>query len=143
MKRRDFAQPGACFVTICTQSRECIFGEVVQGQMMLNGPGQMVESVWRQLPRHYPGVHVDAFVVMPNHVHGIIALVGAGPRAYPECSGVHNDGWQPFPGRLWQRNYYEHVIRNEGDLDHIRQHIIDNPARWDQDPENPNYRGMI
>jgi REP element-mobilizing transposase RayT len=72
---------------------------------------------------------------MPNHVHGIIALVGAGPRACPECSGVHNDGWQ--------RNYYEHVIRSEGDLDHIRQYIIDNPARWDQDPENPNYRGMI
>jgi len=153
----DYTQPGAYFVTICSQHRECVFGEVVQGQMILNGPGQMVELVWRQLPQRYPGVEVDAFAIMPNHVHGIVVLVGAGPvgagpRACPEPSGrpqgvaptmslpdvihrfkslttakyrrgVHNDGWQPFPGRLWQRNYYEHVIRNDRELARVRQYI--------------------
>jgi putative transposase len=169
----DYTQPGAYFVTICTQNRECVLGEVIQGQMVLNARGQMVESVWRQLPQHYPRVEVDAFVVMPNHVHGIVILVGAGPRACPERparprvdsgqsqgiaptislpdvvhrfkslttakyrTGVLQDGWQPFPGRLWQRNYYERVVRNDNDLARIRQYIVDNPARWQEDPENP------
>ncbi|OGO51992.1 MAG: hypothetical protein A2148_04100 [Chloroflexi bacterium RBG_16_68_14] len=164
----DYREAGAYFVTICTQNRECVFGEVVQGQMISNGPGQMVESVWHQLPQHYTGVEVDAFVVMPNHVHGIIILVGAGPCACPDGSGqpqgvaptgamslpdvvqrfkslttakyrwgVHKDGWLPFPGRLWQRNYYEHIIRDDAELDRIRQYIHENPARWGEDPENP------
>jgi REP element-mobilizing transposase RayT len=180
----DYRQAGAYFVTICTQNRESVFGDVVEGQMILNGAGQRVESVWRQLPQHYPGVDVDAFAIMPNHVHGIIILVGAGPcacpgpRACPEGAGarpdsgqpqgvvptmslpdvvhrfkslttaryrrgIHNDGWQPFPGRLSQRNYYEHVIRNEEDLNRARQHIGDNPARWEQDPENPRQRQQL
>src|SRR3990170_4846715 len=169
----DYAEAGAYFVTICTQNRECVFGEVVQGRMISNGPGQMVESVWHQLPQHYPGVEVDAFVVMPNHVHGIIILAGAGPRACPDDPGrpqgegqpqgvaptkslslphvVHRfkslttaryrigvlqNGWRPFPGRLWQRNYHEHIIRNEEELNHIRQYIIDNPSHWERDEEN-------
>jgi len=184
----DYTQPGAYFVTICSQHRECVFGEVLQGQMILNGPGQMVELVWRQLPQWYPGVEVDAFAIMPNHVHGIVVLVGAGPvgagpRACPEHSGrpqvdsgrpqvdsgqpqgvaptmslpdvihrfkslttaryragVLQDGWRPFPGRLWQRNYYEHVIRNDSELARVRQYIVDNPARWEEDPENPGHQ---
>lgn len=172
----DYRQPGAYFVTICTQNRELMFGEVVKGQMILNGPGQMVESVWRELPQHYPGVEVDTFVVMPNHLHGVIILVGAGPRACPnnpgqpqgvrgQSQGVAPTGtmslpdvvhrfkslttaryrrgilhgrWLPFPGRLWQRNYYERVIRNERELAAIRQYIADNARRWEEDPENPD-----
>lgn len=175
----DYAQAGAYFVTICTQNRELMFGEVVKGQMILNGPGQMVESVWRELPQHYPGVEVDTFVVMPNHLHGVIILVGAGPRACPDNPGqpqgargqpqgvaptgtmslpdvVHrfkslttaryrrgilHGRWLPFPGRLWQRNYYERVIRDDAELHRIRQYIIDNPARWSEDPENPRIVG--
>ena len=164
----DYAQAGSYFVTICTQNRECVFGEVVQGQMISNGRGQMVESVWHQLPQHYTRVKADAFVVMPNHVHGIVILVGAGPGACPDRSGqpqgvaptgamsltdvvqrfkslttaqyrwgVRKDGWLPFSGRLWQRNYYEHIIRAEDELCRVRQYIADNPLRWAEDPENP------
>jgi len=86
----DYTQAGAYFVTICTQNRECLFGDIVEGTMRLNGAGQMVQSVWNELPQHYHGVDVDndAFVVMPNHIHGVIVLinddvVGAGPRARP------------------------------------------------------------
>ena len=115
---------------------------------------------------HYPGVETDTFVVMPNHIHGIIFLVGAGPRACPNdagqpqgvaptmpvpdiihrfktlttkryTDGVKQDGWTPFTGRLWQRNYYEHIIRNEESLIRIRDYIATNPARWSIDPENP------
>jgi len=178
----DYGQAGAYFVTICTQNRECAFGEVVDGEIVLNEPGRMVETVWRELPQHYPGVEVDTLVVMPNHVHGIIMLVRAGPRACPDNPGrswgvsgqpqgvaptgatgamslpdvVHRfkslttaryrrgvlqDRWLPFPGRLWQRNYYEHVIRNEEELDAIRQYIADNPLRWAEDRENPHNVG--
>jgi putative transposase len=173
----DYAQPGAYFVTICSQNRECLFGDVINGEMILNQRGEMVERTWRELAEHYSGVEVDAFVVMPNHVHGIIVLVGAGPvgagpRACPDSGrpqgvaptmsladvvhrfksltttryrrGVLQDGWQPFAGRLWQRNYYEHIIRDEEELGRIRQYIIDNPARWEDDIENPDaQRGTL
>jgi len=130
----------------------------------------MVESVWSDIPKYYSGVNVDAFVAMPNHVHGIIFLdVGAGPRACPEeghkigqpqgvaptlslpdavhrfkslttskyMNGVRQNNWPPFRGRLWQRNYYEHVIRNKNELNLIREYILNNPAKWAFDPENP------
>ena len=168
----DDAQAGAYFVTICTQNRDLMFGEVVKGQMILNGPGQMVESVWRESPQHYPGVKIDTFVLMPNHLHGVIILVGAGPSACPDNAGqpqgvaptgtmslpdvVHrfkslttaryrrrilHGRWLPFPGRLWQRNYYERIIRDDAELHRVRQYIIDNPAHWEEDPENPSVAG--
>jgi len=91
LKGYDYTQPGAYFVTICTQDRACLFGEVVNGEMRRNAAGQMVLEVWNELPRYYRGVDIDAFVVMPNHVHGIIILVGAGPCACPgprACPGM-------------------------------------------------------
>ena len=167
----DYAQAGAYFVTICTQNRECLFGEVVDGAMHPNEMAEIVATVWNDLPQHYSGVDVDAFVIMPNHVHGIVILsgttasVGAGPCA---CSGagqprgvaptlslpdvVHRfkslttaryrrgsarEGWPPFAGRLWQRNYYEHVIRDEGEMNRVREYIVTNPADWAQDENNP------
>jgi REP element-mobilizing transposase RayT len=164
----DYSRPGAYFVTICTQNRECLFGQVVDGTMRLNGTGWMIQTVWDELPQFYPGVDIDAFVVMPNHIHGIIVLiVGAGPCACPDKKrqgqpqgvaptmslpdvvhrfksltttryrqGVTGHGWRPFPGKLWQRNYHEHIIRNEDDLNRIRQYIINNPARWAEDENN-------
>lgn len=166
----DYGQAAAYFVTICTQNRECIFDDVIEGQMVLNDPGKVVESVWRELPEHYPGVAVDACAVMPNHLHGIIILVGAGPSACPhppgqpqgvaptlsltdvvqrfkslttaKCrKGVRDSGWQPFAGRLWQRNYWERVIRDERELDRVRQYIAENPLRWESDPENVGTHG--
>ena len=86
LKDYDYSQSGAYFVTICTQNGECLLGEIMDGEMHLSSAGQMVRSVWNELPQYYPGVDVDAFVVMPNHIHGIVVLVfvGAGPRACPD-----------------------------------------------------------
>jgi REP element-mobilizing transposase RayT len=175
LQEYDYAQAGAYFVTLRVQGRMCLFGEVVDGEMRLNDAVRMVLGVWNALPRHYAGVEVDSFVVMPNHMHGIIILtnelevpVGAGPRACPSSGhsgrprgaapttmtlgnvvhrfkslttakyrrGVNEQDWSPFPGRLWQRNYYEHVIRNASDLFNARRYICNNPMRWDLDEEN-------
>lgn len=89
----DYSQAGAYFVTICTQNRECLFGDMVDGEMRLNDAGRVVHGVWNDLPDHYAGVKLDAFVVMPNHVHGIIVIVGAG---YPAPT-THRVRGNPAP----------------------------------------------
>jgi putative transposase len=270
LKGYDYSQAGAYFVTICTQGRACLFGEVVDGEMRLNDAGRMVVAEWERLPALFPNVVLDAFVVMPNHIHGIVILtnptndapdgatlmgataigattrvaptmvgndaasdgatgattrvapttvgddtdpVGAGlvpapstpdpstpatpapdpstpatpapapstpatpapappvpatpapappvpapPTPAPSvpaptlgdvigafksrvtveyARGVRTFGWTPFDRRLWQRNYYEHIIRNEEALNRIRRYIVENPIRWAFDRENP------
>jgi putative transposase len=157
----DYSQGGVYFVTICTRDREYLFGEVVDGEMQLNNVGQMARGVWEELPERFSSVRLDAFIVMPNHVHGII-VVGAqfiAPQVVPldrfrkgainraptlgeivrtyktvstrEIRRIVN------PGFAWQRNYYEHVVREEESLNRIRQYVADNPARWAFDSENP------
>ncbi len=170
----DYSWAGAYFVTICTHNRASLFGEIVNGEMRLNDVGRMSATQWRSLSKRFPSVQPDAFVVMPNHMHGIIALIDVRadlvaaqdiarritpPRrattrvatrslgtvigAYKSLTtveyarGVKMLGWSPFAGKLWQRNYYEHIIRNETTLNRVRQYIMDNPARWAEDPENP------
>ncbi len=169
----DYAQRGAYFVTVVAHDRACLFGDVVDGAMCLNEAGRVVESCWAAIPDHFPHVELDAFVVMPNHVHGIVLIVGD-VSADVGTRDRAKDGakdFSPLPGRastfrspsktlgsivrgfkigvtkwmrantgvrdVWQRNYFEHVIRNETALNRIRQYIIDNPARWQEDRENP------
>ena len=185
LKGYDYSQAGAYFITLCTQDRACLFGKVVNGEMRLNDAGRMVLAEWNMLPERFPHVVLDAFVVMPNHVHGIVVITnpatddtattaptivgtglvpvpddGATTRVAPTVGdivaptvgdivgafksrvtveyirGVKTSGWPPFRGRLWQRNYYEHIIRNERALNAIRQYIIENPRRWQMDREN-------
>ncbi len=183
LKGYDYTQAGAYFVTIVTQGRLCLFGEVVAGEMQMNDAGRMVQQVCDELALFYEGVQTDAFIVMPNHVHGIIILtgnvratphvhpdemnVGTGPRACPDpqsgqprgvaptlglglpdvvhrfktmttkryADGVRANQWTPFPGRLWQRNYYEHIIRDDQSWQRIREYITTNPLRWHLDRE--------
>jgi len=170
----DYAAPGAYFVTIVTHGRSTWFGEVADGAVGLNPIGQITQEVWEGLPNHYEHVQVDAFVVMPNHVHGIIVLTadvgaglkpapttglgrtppGLGPartgdtprrhglpeivRAFKTFSARHINALRHTPGQpVWQRNYYEHIIRDEDALNRIRQYIAENPLRWAHDRENP------
>jgi REP element-mobilizing transposase RayT len=74
LKGYDYAQAGAYFVTVCTQDRACLFGDIVDGEMRVNEAGRMVQTVWDELPVHYAGVGIDAYVIMPNHIHGVIGL---------------------------------------------------------------------
>jgi len=89
LKDYDYAQPGGYFVTIVTQSRKCLFGEIVEAEMRLNDAGRIIQTTWDDLPNHYANVEIDTFVVMPNHIHGIVVLVGAGPRAAQGLMGNH------------------------------------------------------
>ena len=165
LKGWDYSEPGAYFVTICTHNRQPLFGQVVDGEMVLNEYGQIVREAWFDLPNHYAHVELDAFVVMPNHVHAIIVLtadpVGAGlkpaptpaaptpaptrhplseiVRALKTFSARRINALRGTPGvPVWQRNYYEHIIRTERALNAIRRYIAENPLRWYLDRYNPN-----
>ena len=162
----DYARQGAYFVTICTRNRECFLGDVEDGKMRLSDSGRLAMAVWEGLPSHYPHIQLDTYVIMPNNVHGIVVLedkddrhVGAGlkpaptdantdkvrhglpevVRAFKTFSARHINAFRGSVGlSVWQRNYYEHVIRSDESLNRIRQYIMDNPSRWHEDPENPN-----
>lgn len=183
LKDYDYSMPGAYFVTVCAQDRNCLFGKIEKGQMRVNDIGQMIDMWWRKMFDKYDNVFVDEYVIMPNHIHGIINIVGAIPCNRPvnnvknetiihnnegenmvsplRISNTHaglgqyvswfkrmstteyirhvkNDNWPRFDKRIWQRNYYEHIIRNDAELNRIRQYIIENPLKWDMDSEHPN-----
>jgi REP element-mobilizing transposase RayT len=109
----------------------------------------MIASVWSSLPRVVPEVRLDVFVVMPNHVHGIIQLVDNDSRDGPTLGfvlqtfkrltthhyvqGVLTDGWPRFDSRIWQRSFHDHIIRNEREMDRLREYVLANPARWAED----------
>lgn len=150
LKDYDYSQSGAYFITICTHDRELVFNpELVQ---------EMLRTVWKKIPVKFPTVQLDEFVVRPNHIHGIILLKGQIENGRPHrvaptlgdiiawyktrttnayIKGVKTECWAPFNGKFWQRNYFEHIIRNEDDLNQIRQYILDNPLKWEEDEDNP------
>jgi len=169
LKGYDYTQAGAYFVTICTKDRACLFGDVADGVMRLNQMGHIVRQCWLAIPDHFPHVLLDEFVVMPNHVHGILVIMPTHDVGATHASPLQNDdtptrprGPQPrsvasivgsfksaaakrinehrgTPGApIWQRNYYEHIIRDDESLNLIRNYIADNPLRWQIDAENPN-----
>jgi putative transposase len=141
----DYSQAGAYFITACTHNRAMLFGEVIGGDVRLNEMGTIVQQTWDDLPTHYHGIDLDAFIVMPNHVHGVIILADQSERRHAIPEIVR--GFKTFSARRvneragksgvrWQRGYYEHIIRNEKALGRIRAYIANNPARWADDPEN-------
>jgi putative transposase len=158
LKDYNYAAPGAYFVTICAKDRLSLFGDVIEGDMRLSDYGRIVDEEWKISAKIRREITSDAFVVMPNHIHGIILIeesnVGAtggspvrsGPRQHSLASFLSgfksattkriNDLRQTSGVSVWQRNYYEHVIRNEDALHRIREYITNNPARWDFDREN-------
>jgi REP element-mobilizing transposase RayT len=169
----DYAEHGAYFVTICTEHRLPLFGSIADDLTRLNAAGEMVERWWGELPNKFPRVEIDAFVVMPNHVHGLLFINGGDvvlnePEAPHEegghtgpplqvsdaplprvmqwfktmttnayFAGVRDGGWAAISGKLWQRGYYDHIVRRDEELNDIRQYIIDNPRKWSEDEHNP------
>ena len=195
----NYSQNGAYFITIVCQDRKHRFGEIVDGLMVLNDAGRMVQAVWNDIPNRFPMVQLGAFVIMPNHIHGIVVIndtAGARPRVRPKMNdddGFDNDGFDdttndqlncqlndqfdnrtdtrpapagdiierktigdivcafksittyrytngvklklvpPFRKRLWQRDYHDHIIRNESQYQGISRYIINNPRSWKED----------
>ena len=177
----DYSQPGAYFITLCTETRKCLFGEISDGGILLSAFGRIVDEEWHRTIQIRPTVALDAFSIMPNHVHGIIVLnepsgqeirrgtMHRAPtpkferfgkpisnsiptiiRGFKSAVTQRINEMRGTPGSaVWQRNYYEHVIRNEIDLDEIRQYIVNNPFKWPEDEnhpaniEPPNRRGTM
>ena len=146
LKGYDYSQCGWYFITICTHSRRKLIGEIVNGVMKLNKYGKIVQFVWDDLPNHTHHIQLDEFVIMPDHIHGIIGIninecvgVGLPNHGLPEIvrqfktfsalgiNKIRNTIGTP----VWQRNYYEHIIRNENDLRRIIKYIKNNPGCWD------------
>lgn len=182
LRGHDYASAHAYFVTICMQDRAPLLGKIIEGTMRLSSGGRTVLDWWQELPRKFPSVDPDAFVIMPNHFHGIIVIrpVGADLCVRPSDmdrsvrqdqtdldarprKGAHTGAplprviqwfktmttsgyirgvklwrWPAFNRRLWQRNYHERIIRDDAELNRIRQYIVENPSNWASDPENPD-----
>ena len=156
LKGFDYSTKRHYFITVCSNFRAPLFGYVRHEKSILNDAGLMVDAYWAHLPDKFPNVKLHAFIVMPNHIHGIIEIVDTG--GHPGASlhtivqwfktmttnayikGVKNHYWQPFYGKLWQRNYWEHIVRNDKNLLFIRDYIINNPKTWENDVLHPTHQ---
>jgi putative transposase len=161
LKEYDYSSPGAYFVTICTNNRKCFFGYVRGERVILSAVGRKARTFFKEIPEHFDNIALDEFVVMPNHLHGIIVMQNVGVQNFEPLQG-HNVFQHVVPKSLgsvirtyksaltrwcrvnghqyfeWQRNYYEHIIRDEDDLNKITEYIRNNPLEWHSDIENPN-----
>ncbi len=170
LKEYDYSQQGGYFVTLCTHRRKCILGGIADGNVQLNQFGEIVKEEWLRTEQIRPEITMDEFMVMPNHIHGIIMIrndipnmsvgayrrtpedrthINAPLRREPKTLGSTIAGFKSVVTHrinllrkapltpIWQRNYYEHVIRGDNDLNRIRQYIIENPVKWEEDEENP------
>jgi REP element-mobilizing transposase RayT len=157
----DYAADGAYFVTVCSNFRTELFGEIVGGRMRLNAAGDVAARIWRWLPEQHSYVVLDEWCLMPNHLHGILTLTGrGGSRTAPTCdvaapvrrktvgrligafktvSTKHiNQLHNTLGAVIWQRNFWEHIVRDVAELDRIRDYIRQNPTNWPADPLNPD-----
>jgi putative transposase len=167
LKGYDYSQAGAYFLTVCSWNKECLFGEIKDGEILLNEYGEIGMKCWDTIPDHFPHFKTDEFIIMPNHVHGIVFMVGA--RHAVPLQTIAEQFAKPVPGSLptmirsfkssvtkqinqirntpgtpvWQRNYYEHIIRDDRELQAIREYIRYNPLKWNEDEENPEMKGII
>jgi REP element-mobilizing transposase RayT len=160
LRQYDYAEAGAYFLTICTYHRECLFGDVIDGEMHLNQWGDLVRDEWLRTAVLKPHIRLDTLMIMPNHVHGVVWIRGEGTaRRAPTigrfgaliagslativgafksaCTRRINEMRNTPTLPVWQRNYFEHVVRNEAELLRIREYIASNPVRWAEDVNNP------
>jgi len=145
LPKYDYKQNGLYFITICIQNRKCLLGHIEDHKMIKSDAGTMVKQTWDQISTYNSGVHLHEFTVMPNHIHGIIELENTSISlsdiiqkfksitTTKYIDGVHDHHWRTFDKKLWQRNYYEHIIRNERSLESIQNYITNNPHNWKND----------
>lgn len=162
----DYSREALYYVTLCCEDRASLFGEIIDRQMFLSTPGKIAQACWLEIPDHFPNAVLHDFIIMPNHVHGIVELNNDAEHdlkelkyrkgSYPEIPQRH--AFQRLIPRsigsivkgfkigvtkwmranteihvVWQRDYYEHIIRDEEDYRRISDYIQDNPANWEKD----------
>jgi REP element-mobilizing transposase RayT len=166
----DYSQSGAYFVTFCASQHRQLFGEVQNGEMQLNAVGRVAAAQWKHLEYRFPEIELGEWIIMPNHIHGILIITGKGEasqqkssalptRSVNDASPLRLTGTRPGSigaiiqnyksvvsrkiakqdgeprGSIWQRNYYEHIIRNDRELQAITDYILTNPQNWEKDTE--------
>ena len=136
----DYSQSGAYFVTICTFQRQHLFGEINNGETQLNVTGQIVSAIWQKIPQHFPNVELDEFILMPDHLHGIIVISEQAEQSISLATIIQN--FKSVSTRkinkinqnsgisIWQINYYERIVRSDQELHRLRQYILANPENW-------------
>lgn len=148
----DYSQAGAYFITICTNNKECLLGDIINGEFQISQLGRIVQQCWEDIPLHFPHIELDAFVIMPNHIHGIAVIINSSDpkterysqptsgtiptmvRSFKSAATKSINLLRQTPGnKLWQRNYWEHVVRNESQMTWIQEYIINNPTQWELD----------
>ena len=148
-KDYDYSHSGYYFVTICTEHHKCLFGHITKSHMELNELGSNVNDCWLEIPSHFPFVTLKEYVIMPNHVHGIIVINNQNDilNKLPKSGEIHGTsntigsiirgfkiGVSKYANQdIWQRNYHEKIIRTEGMYEHIAEYIIKNPYNWKKD----------
>ena len=180
LKDYDYTSDGAYFMTVCTQHMEYMFGNIINGKMVLNPAGEMIRKWLFKLENKFKNILLDEYIIMPNHIHLIIfimnVVVGVDLCVNPErgvkqnssciqdrhiglplrrngvsqiiqwlktmttneyIRNVKQNNWKPFDQKIWQRNYYDRIIRNEKELDKIKKYIFENPLKWELDKNNP------
>ncbi|MEW5942070.1 MAG: transposase [Chloroflexota bacterium] len=163
LREFEYSAAGAYFVTVCAYTKQRLFGDIMDGEMKLNPFGEILRDEWLRSEAMRPEIKLDAFVIMPNHLHGIVGIcradevstwahsraplqrtaksLGSFVAQFKASATRRINAWRSKPEiRVWQRNYYEHILRNEAELDRARQYIVENPLKWELDRENPSAR---
>jgi len=167
LPEHDYSKQGLYFLTICVKDHLCLLGKIENGDCVLSQVGRIVKKNWMDIPNAFPRVILDDYVIMPNHIHGIIILAGHGRGLINQTPTGNDDKWilmknpkqtlgkivRHFKARSakqahdaggaifkWQRNYWEHIIRNEKSYYKIKEYMHQNPLYWSQDEENPGRR---
>ncbi|MCL2417099.1 MAG: transposase [Bacteroidales bacterium] len=161
LKNYDYSQPGLYFITICVRNSKHLFGKIQNGRMILNEYGEIATQCWLKIPQHFPNTILHEFVIMPNHVHGIIQIynvhvgannylplqprpklkhgtsqtIGSIIRGFKNGVTKQLNQFECF-GTIWQRNYFEHIIRNSQSYQYIANYIVNNPTTWETDQFN-------
>lgn len=151
LKGYDYSQSGAYFITIYAHDKVCLFGDIVDDEMRLNDLGLIVETAWFDLPNHYSDITLDSFCIMPNHIHAVIVSddsthgnrtqivkhpLSEIVRAFKSFSARRINELRDSKGvPVWQRDYYDHIIRDEKDYYRIYEYIDNNPLKWLEDEE--------
>lgn len=164
LKGWDYSQDGYYFVTICTKNKEEFFGKIKNKEIFLSSIGKIAQKYWREILKHFPFVSLDKFVVMPNHIHGILIINNwsskdAIYRVSTKSGGVtqkHNPMGKNSLGEIvraykaavkrfstqnkisfaWQSRYHDHIIRNDREHNDIQDYILTNVVNWNKDKEN-------
>lgn len=152
LKDYDYSRPGAYFVTLCIKDHRQLLGTIQDGDMALSSCGRIVKDAWEGLPEYFPYLALDDFVIMPNHFHAILVIdgnpKGVSPKPKPLGRLVSafkaavtrdvNKHLGASGGSLWQRYFWERIIRNNEELNRIREYILYNPSQWEVDKLNPD-----